>query len=475
MFSGEIQDSGIEPNPVDLALEQLTTGLDHLIKLVEDGGLDSYDNAGLLGFLQSFERFRNRLPLIDHRAIRDAQARSLPDALTQTSLAKVLISALRLSPGDAHRRVKAAEAVGDRVNMLGQPLDPVRPVLAAAQRSGEVTPEQVHIISRALASVDRPGFDQGDIAAGEELLTGFAASFGPRELSALAEKTVDAINPDGTLAKEQLNNDRRHLILRQSRDGAYVGEFRLTGTLGAKLLAVLSPLAKPRVETITLADGSKGHGILDVDERSHGQRMHDALEDVCDRMLRSTGLPDSGGTPATVIVTISIEDLLAKAGYGTVSDGTLIPAGQLLKIANAADIIPTVLAKSGAVLDQGRSRRVATVNQTLALTARDRGCSFPGCAHPPEWCERHHITPWIDGGKTDLSNLTLLCRYHHHNFLSRGWTCEINADGLPWWRPPRWLDPQQRPILNTRIQLAHLHESTEDGANLRAGPSRGSP
>src|SRR5829696_4142524 len=116
MFSGEIQAVGIEPKPVDLALEQLTTGLDHLIKLVEDGGLEGYDNVGLVGFLQSFEQFRNRLPLIDHRAIRDAQARSLPDALTQTSLAKVLISALRLSPSEAHRRVKAAETVGERVN-----------------------------------------------------------------------------------------------------------------------------------------------------------------------------------------------------------------------------------------------------------------------------------------------------------------------------------------------------------------------
>lgn len=29
MFSGEIQAADIEPNPVDLALEQLTTGPDH--------------------------------------------------------------------------------------------------------------------------------------------------------------------------------------------------------------------------------------------------------------------------------------------------------------------------------------------------------------------------------------------------------------------------------------------------------------
>jgi hypothetical protein len=44
-----------------------------------------------------------------------------------------------------------------------------------------------------------------------------------------------------------------------------------------------------------------------------------------------------------------------------------------------------------------------------------------------------------------------LCRYHHHNFASRGWTCRINADRLPEWRPPRWLDRDQTPRTNSRI------------------------
>jgi hypothetical protein len=447
-----------EPTPVDVALDVLSTSLDHLVKLVEDGGLDSLPNSGLLGFVQSFEKVRNRLPLVDHRVIADAESRQLPEALTQPTMARVLASLLRLSPGEAHRRVKAAAAVGWRRSMLGEALEPTRPVLAAAQRAGEVTPEQVHVIQRALASVDRPGFDPADIAAGEVLLTRFATSFGPKELSLLADKTIDAINPDGTLAKDKLNSDRRHFTIRQTRDGAYVGAFRLTGALGAKLTAVLSPLAKPRVDTSTSPDGKPSRSVFDADERSHPQRMHDALEEVCDRILRSDGLPDSGGTPATVIVTITLEDLLDRLGFGTTSDGTPIPTDQLLKMANQADILPTVLSMTGNVLDQGRSRRVATANQTMALIARDRGCSFPGCTHPPEWCERHHIKEWINGGKTDLRNLTLLCRYHHHNFVSKGWTCQLNPDGLPEWRPPKWLDPEQKPILNTRIQLAHLTE-----------------
>ena len=109
---------------------------------------------------------------------------------------------------------------------------------------------------------------------------------------------------------------------------------------------------------------------------------------------------------------------------------------------------------TGEVLQLGRSRRIATRSQTIALIARDSGCSFPGCDTAPEWTERHHVIPWVEGGRTDLDNLTLLCRYHHHNFLAKGWDCEINPDGLPEWRPPWWVDRERKPMINNRIRSA---------------------
>ena len=45
--------AGREATPVDHALDALTTALDHLVKVVEDGGLDCYDQAGMLGFAAS--------------------------------------------------------------------------------------------------------------------------------------------------------------------------------------------------------------------------------------------------------------------------------------------------------------------------------------------------------------------------------------------------------------------------------------
>lgn len=143
---------------------------------------------------------------------------------------------------------------------------------------------------------------------------------------------------------------------------------------------------------------------------------------------------------------------MAKTGLAETSDGTQLTADQLLRIAEEAEIWPTILNRKNVPLALGRSQRLASKGQTVALIARDGGCSFPGCTHPAEWCDRHHIQDWIRGGPTDLDNLTLLCRYHHTHFQQKGWTCRLNADRLPEWIPPRWIDQDQRPQIHPRIR-----------------------
>ena len=160
-------------------LDALSVSLDHLVKLVEDRGLDTFDDAQLVGFLHSFEKLRNRLPLVDHATIGAAARRNLAETLCQSTLTRMLAVTLRISPGEAASRVRAAEALAERMSMTGEPLPPVRPHLAEAQRSGEVNPEQVSIIERALAKVDHRGFDPADLDAGERLLTEHAAPLGP--------------------------------------------------------------------------------------------------------------------------------------------------------------------------------------------------------------------------------------------------------------------------------------------------------
>jgi hypothetical protein len=41
----------------------------------------------------------------------------------------------------------------------------------------------------------------------------------------------------------------------------------------------------------------------------------------------------------------------------------------------------------------------------------------------------------------------LLCSYHHTLVHHGGWHIHM-IDGLPWFTPPAWLDPHQRPRHN---------------------------
>ena len=137
-----------DPTVAEQALDDLHVGLDHLIKLVEDRALESLDDTGLVGFLQGFERLRNRLPLIDHQMIQEGTARNLAQSLCQGTMTRVLTSTLRISGGEAAGRVKA-ETLAERMSMTGEPLEPLRPHLAEKQRTGEVSAENADVVVRA--------------------------------------------------------------------------------------------------------------------------------------------------------------------------------------------------------------------------------------------------------------------------------------------------------------------------------------
>ena len=441
---------GRTPTAVDVALDAWGAAFEHLLKVVEDGGFGEHDDLNLLALARRFEQERHRHALLDHRLVAELDTRRVAESLSQPSTGALLAWALRISRAEANRRVRAAEQVGARRSVTGEVLEPLRPTLAAAQRNGEASPEQVDVVLRALATVDHRGFAPADLDTAEQLLAGFTTAFGPRHLAELAQQVVDRIDPDGTLPKAEVDAERRHLTIRTARDGMCVGEFRLTPALGLKFKTVLSPLAAPRNTVVGEHDGRP---VTEVDPRHHGQRMHDALEDACDRLLRSGTLPDSGGTPTTVIVTTTTTP--SGLASGTASDGTRLSPATVADLVDSAAVHPTLVDAKGVVLWMGRTSRLATPGQTMALVARDGGCSFPGCEHPPEWCERHHVVAWVHGGTTDVDNLTLLCRFHHRQFLARGWTCRM-LDRLPTWYPPRWVDPDQRPLHNTRITARHL-------------------
>lgn len=263
-----------------------------------------------------------------------------------------------------------------------------------------------------------------------------AASLDPIGLGKAAQRLRETLDPDGAVPTDREHERRRDLRLRHNADGSGDIEGRLTPAATAAWQSVLDALASPRPAD----DGT-------ADPRTPGQRRHDALLDAGLRLIRSGALPDSGGAAVTILVTTTVEQLEPRAGYATTAHGGLLSITELLAMATEAHLVPVVLDHAGGILTYGRTRRFASSGQRLALAARDGGCSFPGCDTPPALCEAHHVQSWLDGGTTDLSNLTLVCGYHHREFERRGWSCAF-VDAVPHWIPPPWRDPHQRPLRN---------------------------
>jgi len=68
--------------------------------------------------------------------------------------------------------------------------------------------------------------------------------------------------------------------------------------------------------------------------------------------------------------------------------------------------------RNGQPIGAGRSTRIINRRLRRALERRHPTCAVPGCG-ATRGLHAHHIQHWEDGGPTELSNLVLLCPYHH--------------------------------------------------------------
>ncbi len=81
-------------------------------------------------------------------------------------------------------------------------------------------------------------------------------------------------------------------------------------------------------------------------------------------------------------------------------------------------------------LDVGAAIEIIPAHLRRAVTARDRRCRFPDCDQPATACQPHHIIPRSQGGPTSLTNLLLLCTFHHLIAVHRwGWGIVLLPDG----------------------------------------------
>jgi hypothetical protein len=325
---------------------------------------------------------------------------------------------------------------------------------AQALAEGRVSFDAAHVISRATTQIED---DTLAAAAEQQLLT--AATTGepepsspadrgswvppgldPRELRRLGDDLTYRADPDAVEERQRKRFERRYLSFGLTLDDV--------GTISG---ACSDALSIEIIKTAVDAFSPPGGG---ADRRTAAQRRMDGLTAACQAALDSGAAGSRHGAMPHLSILLEEHSGPGDPEHLGTQDHTQSPAGspartehgamltarQVLTLACRAEI-SVIRWKDGLPLNVGRRYRTETPALRRALTARDRGCRWPGCGLPASWCTAHHIRPWKLGGATRLPNLVLLCFVHHHYFIHLlGWTLTGTADALlRFTHPGGWL------------------------------------
>ncbi len=319
----------------------------------------------------------------------------------------------------------AASACVKRARLAGR-----LPALSQAAADGDISPDHLDRVTRL---ADRVGVEVA--AQADQVLADSARHLDPTTLGRLCERIVAHVDPDGAQPDAAADFARRAITL-SPFDGMVLVRGQLDPDGGAALVTALNALMGPPA----------------ADElRSPAQRRADALVELARGALRDGHLPTAGGVRPQVAVLVPaarlagqdqdtesecagprdsgqswMVNLAAPAWLDWVGD---IPDVVARRIACDADVWRVLLdPATSQPLDVGRTHRLVPAWLRKALHARDRGCRFPGCHTPAAWTDGHHLHHWADGGPTSLSNIVLLCRFHHVLVHEVGWTIELHTD-----------------------------------------------
>ena len=347
-----------------------------------------------LRILERCERMRRWQPAIEYPLINQL-AREADQAELGGKLAPALANRLRISRGEASRRIHEAEDLGERRALSGEPLEAVLPATAEGQRNGGVGAGHVAVIRGFWHRL--PDFiDLETRAKAEAQLARLAGEHRPDELAKLADKLTDCLNPDGEFTDVDRTRRRGITIGKQDLDGMSPISGYLTPEARATIDAVLAKLAAPGMcnsaDVEPCVSSIPSQTAIDNDTRSAGQRNHDALLTLARNALSSKELGQHNGLPASIVVTTTLKDLEAGSGKALTGGGTLLPMSDVIRLASHAHHYLAIFDK-GKALALYHTKRLASPAQRIVLYAKDRGCSFPNCDVPGYLCEVHHVTP----------------------------------------------------------------------------------
>lgn len=436
------------------------------------GSAEAVDGV-LADVLAVLDQHRDRLSGLRLRLLHEARVCGAVSTLDQAGASP------RTTTGQARATARLAEEVTTRFPLIGQAL-----------AEGALSQQQAEAIVCGLKHL--PGAVSGaEVAACQGEVLDYAQELGPRELRILASRLAELLDPDGAeqaeaarLAREEQRAQIDRFVRLQPN---HHGGVRLSGLLPVAEAGLL----QAQLDALQPSSASYEGRAVTCD-----QRRADALVRLCHLAAGAEDMPAHGGGRPVVQVTMSLAQLQhASAGTTDLGQAELIgpmpgqvSAGQARRLACDAQVIPVVLGGASEPLDVGRASRFVTQPIRVALTLRDLGCAFPHCQAPPAACEAHHITPWWDGGATALTNLVLLCPYHHRLVEpdplltpEQQWGIRLDQDTTrAWFIPPRDVDPAQRPRRHMRYTLtdaaAQQPPPPSDGAghgDVREKPAPG--
>ncbi|MEU0546156.1 DUF222 domain-containing protein, partial [Nocardia sp. NPDC005978] len=308
----------------------------------------------------------------------------------------------------------------------------------------------------------------------------------PKGVTQAGIRVLAYADPDGVLTADKDRQRMRGICIgRQRADGMFPISGLLTPELGAVFMPMFAKFARPGmcnpddpdsphttaqlgIDTESEADDSDAdaatvaaRNVLRAaakrDHRSEAQRNHDALLRFLHPDMGPTKLGYHRGLPVSTVVTMRLTDLEQRTGLATTNTGGTLSITEAITLAARSTPYLVIVDANGRPLHLSRGQRLASVEQRLALTAVERGCTRPGCDAPATRSAVHHITEWADGGDTDIENLTFACDACHAQVNSglNGWKTIVMPEdsehpGKTGWIPPPHIDPARRPRVNFR-------------------------
>ncbi len=385
------------------------------------------------------------------RLVAEADDRNLPHRYGATSTRAHLMTAHRMSAGEASRTVRTARQLHGTSGLT----EPTRRAVAA----GVVSAEQGVVVAAAINRLS-PTIKPDRVEVAQQDLLAHAKTLSFSQLQMAANHLVEVVDPDTidkTLEQQIAAQERKALASawftgQLGTDGIARGRFALPNLVFGMLTNHLEAHTSPRrVATGTDPAATDPPAETTIEDLPYGNRLGRALCELIEH-LPTDGHPQHGLANATIVVTIDETKLRDGAGEALLDTGGSLSVGETRRLACNAGILPIVLSGESKILDLGTSRRLFDRYQRMALATRDQGCVFPGCERPPAWCEAHHRLPWSQGGATDIDNGCLLCSFHHHLIHQGEWDLTLAPDGITDVIPPARIDPQRKPIRHQRFK-----------------------